>query len=106
MWRQPIGVEARPLGQQSCEPNLIADTIKMYFEIHMKPIDMPMIRKYYPEWKDRLVPLPKCYKTQVFATFFLGNMTNQQWSTLEASLRSLVQRIIISSISYNCSIYH
>lgn len=47
----------------------IANTIKKFIGVKLKPLHRPVYRNPYPEWVDRLVPLPIGFKTPDFATF-------------------------------------
>lgn len=69
MWHQAVGVEATPLGQQLLGHAIITDTIRRCFMIQIKLMDTRVYRKSYHERVDRLMPLPRGYKTLVFATF-------------------------------------
>lgn len=52
------------------DPGVIAETMRKYFGIQLKPMEGLVYRKPYLEWVDKKVPLPKGYKTLDFTTFF------------------------------------
>lgn len=35
------------------DPNLIAETIRKYFSVQLRPLDKHVYRKLYPEWVDK-----------------------------------------------------
>ena len=48
---------------------MIAEVIRKHFGIQLKLIGMPIYKKSYLEWVDKMMPLPKGYKVPNFTTF-------------------------------------
>ena len=56
-------------GPQLIDLEVIAETMRKYFGIHLKPMEGPRYRKPYPEWVDKMVHFHKGYKMLDFTTF-------------------------------------
>ena len=63
-----VQVDMEENGQPLIDPNMIAEVIRRYFGVQLRPLDRLVYRKPYPNQVDR-VPLPRGYKTLDFSTF-------------------------------------
>ena len=66
---QPMATKTGPAMSQLINSNMIVGVISKHFGVQLKPVKKPIYRKPYPDWIDRVMPLPKGYKVPYFFTF-------------------------------------
>ena len=53
----------------STDPNIIAETIRKYFDVQPRPLNRTIYRKSYPEWIEKIMPLPREFEVSNFTIF-------------------------------------
>jgi len=59
----PTWTKARTNSPQTVNANKIAKEIHKHFGVQLKSINMPVYRKPYPKWNDKIALLLREYKT-------------------------------------------
>ena len=54
---------------QLIDPNMIAEAMRRYFGVQLRPLEKPVYRKLYPDWIEKIMPLPREFKVLNFSIF-------------------------------------
>lgn len=97
-----MAMENMPAIPHLIDPNMIAETIRMYFGIQLRPLDRPVYLKPYPEWVDRMMSLLKRFKSADCTTFSSkdGKSTIEHIGQYQLSVGKGTK---MSTTSYSCS---